>query len=649
MTVFVVCSAAAAAGLAVAFEIGRVAEKRLSGTCKDALPFQGFDWKSEDAKSAAYVFIGLFVTEVVFLPSFLNPLWYLTNEGNSFGSSFLAFLVFGSWSGLLCLGYGGIAGSFQALNNERVAFESEKETHEITRTQAEAQLQEQRNKLAKDQRINLASAAAVAGEWKKFHIAREEDLKAGVMRAESEQIWSRTITEEFDQKVMHVVDNATDKRWREIEDQDLTLEAIRYRNKEKERKIKEQRARRAERANSEKETLRNETSNLLKLTDELESLKETMEKLKQENQRKEQEKLQELKEREKALQNKEKVLEKTHHEQLEKLRNKEEKLKSREEQFESGEEQKKLKELSEKLESSKLHVAKFNEEVMMKERKKDEEFRKRELALKRREQELSKMAPGAKGMSDYLKLFEQEGPEDETVTTEEKSIGIRLLTVRSIKQELSREQMEASSNDLPTVQEDEEKKEEEIEKPKPFSLMDLDEEEEEGSVVVDKCGSDKSLLDLDDEEEEENDNSTCMLNANEKVDNNKDSDNDSLSHQIQQDIAAMEREDSWNVECSSTNTIGETPYVPAVSSPLQERNDNATFKDTLTITENTSDPEYVVLNKAAHENGTSPRAGKKIHRGFDSSTNKTKKGKKSMVMSEDAAVEVIAWNDPGPY
>jgi hypothetical protein len=697
MSVFAVCSAAAAAGLAVAFEIGRVTEQRISGTSKVALPFQGFDWKSENAQHAARVFVGLFLVEILFLPRSWNPFSYLTNSGTS--SSFLAFFVFGSWSGILAVGYGGIAASFQALNNKRKALESEKSQHETSRSEAELKLREEKLEIVKQQRANLASAAAVAGEWKNFHLTREDVNSSALIRSETEKIWSKNITQEFDKKTMHVVDNAIDMRWREVEGQGSTLEEMRKRNKEKEKQIKEQRARRAERANAQKDNLVKEKSDLLKLTDELESLKSTMDKLKEENTKKEQEKIRELKEREISLLKKEKDLEQNHNQKLEKLKQQEMTLKSREERFDSGEDQKKFQELSEKMESSKLKVGKFNEEVMMKERQKIAEFNEREMALKKREEELAKLAeaiatrPDPEQMPDYLELYEESGPEDEMDSnTVDKSVSIRLLAEREILPDSSNDETDSSAND----QQDQ----------LPIN------EQEEDSRVIDKCGSEKSLLDIEDDEENDDDESnasTCMLNANEDFNNavaidddestastcllnavdnpeveernplDSHSADDSLSYQIQQDIAAMEREGTWN-DVLSTAAIGESTEEdgPSVSSPLQERPDNATgdsipmvststtnasmvsfkdaipmsptsgsFKDALTVAATTSDSEYMMVsnnNKPEKENGAaSPKAaGKKIHK-------PSKKGKKSLVVSEEAGVEVIAWMEPGQF
>ena len=389
MTVFVLCSATAAAAMAVAFEVGRTAEKRLSGASKNAQPFEGFDWQSEQAKMATFVFGGLLFVEMAFLPRAWNPFSYIVGGTTSAYSSLLAFLVFGSWSGILAVGFGGMATSFQALNLERKALDRAHSDLKAERTKHDQELEKERQEIEKNKRTNLASAAAVAGEWKKFHNAREEDLHRNLERSENEKIWSKTITEGFDKKVMHVVENATEKRWREIQDQDLTLEAMRFRNREKEKQLKEQKAARAERATNEKETLKNETSQLLKMADDFENLKSDMDKLKEENTKKEQQKIQELKDREMAIQEKEKELAKTHQQKLEELKEQETKLKTKEEELDSGEELKKLQELSAQLESSKLTVAKFNEEVMKKEKEKLEEFRLKELQLQRREDQIA--------------------------------------------------------------------------------------------------------------------------------------------------------------------------------------------------------------------------------------------------------------------
>eukprot|EP00533_Pseudo-nitzschia_delicatissima_P005251 CAMPEP_0116100952 /NCGR_PEP_ID=MMETSP0327-20121206/12553_1 /TAXON_ID=44447 /ORGANISM="Pseudo-nitzschia delicatissima, Strain B596" /LENGTH=697 /DNA_ID=CAMNT_0003592885 /DNA_START=44 /DNA_END=2137 /DNA_ORIENTATION=+ len=692
---FVVCSATAAAGLAVAFEVGRVAEKRMSGSSKLAMPFEGFDWKGENAKMAAYVFVGLFFCELIFVPKALNPFSYLTSENTTF-SNLLALFVFGLWSFLLALGFGGVADSFQALQLERVAIDRERDALEALRDSADQELEEERQILTKQKRINFASAAAVAGEWKKLHIAREEDLHRSQERSENDKIWSQKIAKEFDKKVMHVVDNATDKRWREIEDQDLTLEAMRLRNKEKQKRLIEERAIRAERANSEKETLKTETSNLLKITDEIKGLKANIEKLKDENKQKEEEKIRELKEREEMLTQKEKTLQESHLKQLEELRKQAESLKSKEDEFESGEEHKRLKELEEKMESSKLVVARFNEEVMKKEKQKLEEFRQREEELKKKEEELKKRAAWTI-------------PAVAKVPDDEKSVSMRLLTVvQDIEsvQDASLPKIGENVILLDDKPEDEvsippvadEKKSGESPRPSDASLMNELEDiiqkayaspatnTKQESGVAD---SSKSLFD--------DESIASQEDLPKPEERNDGSDSDSLSHQIQRDIAALDKKDSWNI------TIGEQEEKPAPTplTPLQMRiqrriknnlqknnyfggyfgSDNKNVDDSMSYTSNTiasqmtfkdvqsrlnsakqdavtiisamsalSDPDYGVWDKDEQENTASPKQGRKKNRGKTSSRSKnTKNSKKSYVLSEEAAVEVIAWNDRHQY
>jgi len=680
MSVFAVCSALAAAGLAISFEIGRVAEQRLSGTSKAALPFQGFDWKSEHATHAARVFVGLFLVEVVFLPRSWNPFSYLT--GNS--SSFLGFLVFGTWSGILAIGFGGIAASLQALHIERKAIESQQTQHGTSFSKATQDMEQQKLAVVKQARANLASAAAVAGEWKKFHLAREDVNASAMIRSETEKIWSKNITQEFDKKTMHVVDNAIDMRWREVEGQGSTLAKMRKRNKEKEQQIKEQRAKRAERADAQKDDLVKGKTDLRKMIDEMESLKATMQKLKEENTKKEQEKIRELKEREISLLKKEKDLDLSHTQKLEQLKQQEMTLKSREERFDSGEDQKKYQELSEQIESSKLKVGKFNEEVMMKERQKLEEFKKKEMELKKREEELAKLELAKMAeMPDFLGLCEESGPEDEkesnTSSAEDKSVSIRLLAEGLIFPGDS----DSSSKDENNPQE---------------KLPTNEQQEEDDARVIDKCGSGKSLLDiLDDDEERVDDDaernantavnstvaieeeaiddnestaSTCLLNVIEnpaevqEERNPLDSSNnsgDSLSYHIQQDIAAMEREGTWN-DVLSTAAIGESTEEepPVFPSPLQDATDVTTnasipmsptsgsiFKGVITVAPTSSDSDYMMVSNNENGAAASPKviAAAAAAAGWKSS----KKAKKSLVVSEEAGVEVIAWLEPGQF
>mmetsp|Transcript_26321 Transcript_26321/g.54274 ORF Transcript_26321/g.54274 Transcript_26321/m.54274 type:complete len:932 (+) Transcript_26321:189-2984(+) len=756
MSVFVLCSAASAAALAVSFEVGRVCEQRQFGISKVSLPFQEIDWMSENAKTVAGVFVALLSIELAFLPKVWNPfLYFLTanwaGESSREFSSLLAFTLFGSWSCILAIGCGGIATSFKAIMTERQVLESEKLDHENSVKEIEQQLEEDELWVLREKRSAVASAAAAAGEWKKLKAAQAEHNTA-VLRSENERIWSKALTKEFDKKTIHVVDNAIDKRWREVEGQGLNLEEMRKRNKEKEKMIREQRARRAEREKTEHTVMESEKTKLRKLTDELEGLKETMEKLKEENMRKEQEKIQELKDRELALKEKEEFMLQTHQKKLEKLKEKEIVLNEKEERFESGEERRKLQEMSEKLESSKLNVAKFREDVMIREKEKREEFDRRESELKMKEEELKAAATSIKQEKQRISYSmealittassEEDMPDDEASARSHRTTDKTTSLLNQYEEEGSDDESGFEENDLPTIMEtgssdskhgdleseevemvereiiskSEEKiddqspvqetecKEnpEEAQKKKesknavqyevardsieeqhessqeqhspvdtsvePTSLMDLEqdgdddasiasidrpfdgvnleavneeiqqEDENDHAPFIDKCGSDKSLLDTTDNDEDNqdcleediavdiaedieedveedlgedvNDESRCMINVNNVYeafatkkagerpgvlaeeflgandldaddiqDSLLDSDNDSLSYQIQHDIQAAQEQrgeamDPEDTSIATTDAV--STYDDAESSPLQERADVAT-------------------------------------------------------------------------
>jgi len=546
--------------------------------------------------------------------------------------------VFGSWSGILVLGFGGIASLFQALKNDRAALDVEKSQEAQRRAELDAQFEEEKAKVEKQRRLNLASAAAVAGEWKKFHIAQEEEFHTELVRSETEKVWSKTFTQQFDKKTMHVVENAVDLRWREVHDQGTTLELFRERNKIKEKEIMEKRARRAERSNSQKDELDNEKSNLQKLTGEIDTLKMDLEKMTEENKKKAQEKLQEMKDREALLKKKEEKLEQSHKEKLEKLKKRYQTLTSLEERFESGEERKKYQEISEKLESAQLNVAKFNEKVMQKEKQKSEEFKMKEKELKQREKELTKMADTIATVANgfmvemvdvdarsYTSLLDM--PEDELMGTPSK-------------------RDKSAKSSLPKISEV---------KPSTACLMDLDEDDEDEER--DPAGNSTQKKGKEGESRENDDNestaSSCLLNRN--------SDNDSLSYQIEQDIAASKREHPNNTPVGKP-TDGEMATGP---SPLQEKN---TQRGTSTVlyrdddSDATSDPfnaltvsptkssdaDHVVLNKKTQkENGASLKVERNSYNKASFNRTKRKKGRKQMVVSEPAAVEVIEWSQHG--
>eukprot|EP00533_Pseudo-nitzschia_delicatissima_P012696 CAMPEP_0197272604 /NCGR_PEP_ID=MMETSP1432-20130617/10122_1 /TAXON_ID=44447 /ORGANISM="Pseudo-nitzschia delicatissima, Strain UNC1205" /LENGTH=350 /DNA_ID=CAMNT_0042738167 /DNA_START=11 /DNA_END=1063 /DNA_ORIENTATION=+ len=350
------------------------------------------------------------------------------------------------------------------------------------------------------------------------------------------------------------------------------------------------------------------------------------------------------------------------------------------------------------MESSKLVVARFNEEVMKKEKQKIEEFRQREEELMKKEEELKKRAAWTI-------------PAVAKVLDDEKSVSMRLLTVVQDIGSVQDESLPKIGENVILLHEpdkaDDTKPEDEVsippvaeESPKPSDASLMNELEEiiqkayaspatitkQESAVVD---SSKSLFD--------DESITSQEDVPKSEERNDVSDSDSLSHQIQRDIVALDKKDSWNI------TIGEQEEepIPMPLTPLQMRiqrriknnlqknnyfggyfgSDNKNVEDSMSYTSNTiasqmtfkdmqsrlnsakqdavtiisamsalSDPDYGVSDRDEQENTASPKQGRKKNHGKTfSGSKKTKNSKKSYVLSEEAAVEVIAWNDTRPY
>jgi len=390
MAIFVVCSAAAAAGLTFAFESGKVFERRVSGVSKDGVLFQDYDWTGRKAKTTAAVFAAIVAIEILLFPRSWNPFTYIFDASGD-ASYLRMFTVFGSWSGILAVGFGSITTLSEALAHERKQIETAKLEHEKQRLENEKYLEDEKQLVSKEMRIVVASAAANAGERRQINSCIERKQEA-IKVCENERVWSKTLCEQFNKKTINMMDNAIDKRWREVEYRGVNIEEMRRRNLEKEKKIKEQRARRVERVNAQQSELEDEKEKLRKLTDELDHLKANMEKLKEENMAREQQKLKELKDREEALREREENLEQSHHQRLEKLTEKENELRIREERFESGVDKQELERKSQKLENSMSNVARFKKEIEISEKAKLEEINRQRNELLKQREEIMEMA-----------------------------------------------------------------------------------------------------------------------------------------------------------------------------------------------------------------------------------------------------------------
>jgi hypothetical protein len=415
MSTFVVCSAAAAAGFAVAFEGGRICEHRIFGLSKVGISTR--EWSTQNNIISTSIFLVLLITELFLLPKLWNPFSYLhitstdVNSTDNF-SSVVAFAVLGSWSCILAIGYGAIFTWHQALRKERGEFELAKVDHECNRVATEKRLKEDVLRVSKDMRFAVATAAAAAGRCKQLDSVVGQHSTA---LPENERVWSKTLFQELDKKAINVADNAIDKRWREIEDRDVHLMEMKRRNIEKEKQIKEQRARRTEQATAERNELETEKAKLKKLTEELEFLKVGMAEFKKENMKKEQEKVDEwskkmtsLSDREMDLKKQQEELEQSHKQRLELLNEKEstfvkkqkEELDLRQQSEATNEkndeyynyllekERETLKRMSQELKSAKVEVAALKDEMEMREREKIEELNKREISVKEREEEM---------------------------------------------------------------------------------------------------------------------------------------------------------------------------------------------------------------------------------------------------------------------
>eukprot|EP00536_Pseudo-nitzschia_multiseries_P005565 jgi/Psemu1/12893/gm1.12893_g len=399
MSIFVVCSAVAAAGLVFALESGKVFERRASGLSKEyiataTLPFQDYDWTGQNAKRAAGVFVALVAIELFLFPRSWNPFTYIFDTSTDDGSHHYlrAFTVFGSWSGILAVGFGSIFTLNDALVHERQLLEAAKLEHEKTRLAVEKFLEEEELRVSKEMRVAVASAAAIAGERRQMRCSKEHHKPEAMTVSENERVWSKTFCQHFDKKTMNIVDNAMDKRWRDVEHRGVNIEEMRRRNVEKEKKIKEQRARRVERVNAQQSELKDEEEKLKSLTDELEHLKASMERLKEENMAKEQERIKELKDREQALREREENFDQIHQQKLDKLTEKENDLRIREDRFESGADKQELERKSQKLENSMINVAKFKKEIEINEKVKLEDISRQEHDLLKRKKEVMEMA-----------------------------------------------------------------------------------------------------------------------------------------------------------------------------------------------------------------------------------------------------------------
>ena len=415
MPTFVVCSAAAAAGFAIAFEGGRICEHRIFGLSKVGISPR--KWATKNTIISTSIFLVLLIIELYLLPKLWNPFSYLhitsthVNSTDNF-SSIVAFAVLGSWSSILAIGYGAITIWYQALRKERGEFELAKVDHECNRLATEKRLKEDELRVSKDMRFAVATAAAAAGRCKQLDSVVGQHSTA---LPENERVWSKTLFQELDKKAINVADNAIDKRWREIEDRDVHLMEMKQRNIEKEKQIKEQRARRTEQATAERNELETEKVKLRKLTEELEFLKVGMAEFKEENMKKEQEKVDEwskkmtsLNDREVDLKKQQEELEQSHKQKLELLNEKESTFmkKQKEELLELQQkemtnekndeyynyllekEKETLDRTSQELESAKVEVAALKDEIEMREREKIEELNKREISLKEREEEM---------------------------------------------------------------------------------------------------------------------------------------------------------------------------------------------------------------------------------------------------------------------
>ena len=308
MASFVVCSAVAAAGFAIAFEGGRICENRLLGLCKVGQPQQS--WTTANTTTAGIIFLVLFFIELFIVPEVFNPISYIgpttpiidhnssLGGGDGMNASYVATLialtVFGAWSGILVLGFGILISWDHALKKSNELFQETKLEHERNQSVTEKRNIKNTIHVSNERRAAVASAAAAAGQWRQHDTTIKHHTNNGttntatnptmIAKENEQRVWSKDLI---------VANNdAIEKRWREMEDyRDVHMKELKRRNTEKEEMIKNQRVKRTEQAATERNWIASEQTKLEKLTTEFEFLKAGTIQLKRESTKKEEEKI----------------------------------------------------------------------------------------------------------------------------------------------------------------------------------------------------------------------------------------------------------------------------------------------------------------------------------------------------------------------
>jgi hypothetical protein len=309
-------SVAAAAGFAVAFEGGRVLERRLLGVQKlGSIEFHQDSWSRRNTYVVVVFLITLSILEVFFLPSSMHPFSPRSDDETFSKRS----VVLSSWSGILALGYGGIMAWMRALRNERKLFHLAKIEYERNRQQQEADLENQKVEITKHLKRAAAAGAAAVAQRQQYEMALKElneqkealeiryserstlYINPSASLAENERAWSEQLYQAMDMEAFSVAEKAMEKRWKELNDWGVQIEEMRNRNKEQEQNLRNFRETREERIKNEFDHFEGERERLVRLAQELEALKMDIEEYKEETRAKEQERFEELNAKEEEL------------------------------------------------------------------------------------------------------------------------------------------------------------------------------------------------------------------------------------------------------------------------------------------------------------------------------------------------------------
>jgi hypothetical protein len=282
---FAVLSMATAGGFAVAFEGGRVLERRILGVQQLNSIQYTQDWSRRNTIIAILILLCILAAETYFLPSLMNP--------------FASTTAFASWTAAMAIGYGGIMAWMKALRNERKLFHLAKAEYERNKQTQEKKILDEKLQVSRQLKNAAASAAAAVAQQKELDRAMKEQSINSVteivsVKPEEERVWSEKLYKAMDIQAFAVADEAINKRKKELDDWGAKIEQMRQRNQETRQRIQISRETREERIKDELDEFEKERKRLYRLTQELEALKMDMEEYKEETIHKEKEAMSEL-------------------------------------------------------------------------------------------------------------------------------------------------------------------------------------------------------------------------------------------------------------------------------------------------------------------------------------------------------------------